>query len=113
MTLSALPHLILAFALASRFVAALKGHDVTALRSMGVTERSAFSGPLRDTLDRYSRIAIDSWTVEAVEGDPAVARIRVRGSGVAVNAQHDWKPIPASWIVKIAWPPHGPRIESV
>src|ERR1041385_168731 len=113
MTLSVLPHLILAFALASRFVAALQGHDVTAMRSMGVTERSACAGPLRAPLDRYSRIAIDSWTVEAVEGDPALARIRVRGSGVAVNARHDWKPIPASWIVKIAWTRGGPRIESV
>ena len=97
--------------MASRFAAALQSHDVAALRSLGVTERSAFSFPLRDTLDRYPCITIDSWTVEAVDGDPAVTRIRLAGSGVAVNARHDWRPIPDAWIVKVAATPPGPRID--
>src|SRR5258708_2992109 len=119
---SVLPPLLLAYALAaygagdglrdvaSRFATALQNHDVAALRSFGVTERSAFTFPLTDTLDRYSRITIDSWSVETVAGDPAVVRIRVAGSGEAVNARHDWKPIPDAWIAKVAATPAGPRI---
>src|SRR5258708_20509384 len=102
---SVLPPLLLVYALAaygagdglrdvaSRFATALRNHDVAALRSVGVTERSAFTFPLTDTLDRYSRITIDSWTVETVAGDPAVVRIPVAGSGEAVNARHDWGPL--------------------
>src|SRR5689334_11962785 len=104
-------HLLLTYGLVAQFVAALQGHNVIALRSLGVTESAAFSYPLRDALDRYVCIVIDSWAPEAVEGDADVVRIRVHGSGMAVNARHDWKPIPDSWIVRIASTPAGPRID--
>jgi CHAT domain-containing protein len=82
------------YALASRFVKALGAHDITALRSLGA---DSLSFPVSDTLGRFGRITIRSWTVDQHDG---ITRIRIDGIGIAVNARHDVKPIPATWILR-------------
>jgi CHAT domain-containing protein len=84
------------YAMASRFVTALGRHDAAALQSGGVP----LLWPLRDTLDRFDRITIRNWSIdEKGNEDGGVIRIHIEAMGVAVNARHDVKPIPAAWIV--------------
>jgi len=55
------------------------------------------SYPLRDTLDRFGRITIRGWSADETGG---AIRIHIDATGIAVNARHDVKPIPATWILR-------------
>lgn len=84
------------YVITSRFVTSLGAHDVATLESV----TAPFSFPLRDTLDRFGRITIRSWSMESIDDEHGVIRIHIDGTGVAVNARHDVKPIPAIWILR-------------